>query len=392
MSEPERLLPTGQIGLYIHIPFCARHCPYCDFAVTVTRRVPSDAYCEAVATEIEARLEERWRGALRSVYVGGGTPSMLEISALERIVTAGLRYARPDAEVTIEVNPEHVNPDAAARWVAAGVTRVSLGVQSFDDTVLASLGRAHTGDQARRAVELVARSGVRHISVDLIAAVPGEPAERARSDARTAVALPGVDHVSAYDLTVEPGTPLDLRVRRGAVVLDSEDDRLRSSDALRRELVDGGLTRYEVSNYARPGGASVHNAGYWQGHEYLGVGVGAHSLAIAVDDGVALRRANTRALRTYLADPCAPPSMSESVSAASHLAENVLMQLRTTAGVDVPALVERFGPRARRLEGLFAGWAPQGLGRWDGRRFVPSHRGLELADSLAVTMLSCVVD
>ena len=331
------MTPTGRLGVYVHVPFCAAHCPYCDFTVAVVRDIPHEAYADAIAREWAVRQVERDGRALRTLYFGGGTPGLWDPSALARtIATIG---GQPE-EVTLEVNPEFCDAERLRAWRAAGVNRISLGTQSFCDTTLARLGRAHTGEEARAAVLRAHEAGFERVSVDLMFAVPGEPRGRLERDLAAVTSLP-VEHVSAYELTVEPRTAWAARVARGEL---AEYDEARAVDASRRiseALAGAGFARYEVSSFAREGGESLHNSAYWVGDEYLGLGVGAHSLRI--DGGVATRRANARSLKRYLEGRAQPPEL-ERLSPEEHARELVMVGLRTAAGVDLDALARRVAP------------------------------------------------
>ena len=268
--------------LYVHVPFCARRCSYCDFAIAVRKEVPSRTYVDAVLAEwahwrTDARTHDL--APIETLYLGGGTPSHLDPDELRRLIE-GLRGPRPEArglrELTLETNPDDVTPERAAAWVAAGIDRVSLGVQSFDPRVLEWMHRVHTSEQAREAREALKNAGVGNISLDLIYALPPELERDWSRDLDEALALEP-DHISLYGLTVEPHTPLARWVeRRESRVVDDEryaDEFLLAHD----RLTAAGFEHYEVSNYARPGRRAIHNSAYWQRRPFLGLGPSAHS-------------------------------------------------------------------------------------------------------------------
>lgn len=267
--------------VYVHVPFCARRCSYCDFAIAVRREVPSRKFVDAVLTE--------WRGwqqhpawdrspALATIYLGGGTPSHLDSQELARLI-ARLGADRPvdaDAEVTLEANPEDVSPANAAAWIAAGVNRVSLGVQSFDDAVLAWMHRTHDAAAVPAAMSTLRAAGFRNISVDLIFALPDALSRNWSRDLELALALEP-EHLSLYGLTVEAHTPLGRWTARGES-RPAPDDRyaaeyLHAHEALGR----AGLEHYEVSNAGRPGFRARHNSAYWRRSPFIGLGPSAHS-------------------------------------------------------------------------------------------------------------------
>ncbi len=268
-------------GVYVHFPWCAHHCPYCDFAVEVARAIPQERYAQAVLAELEARADDAAGLELVSVYLGGGTPSLQEPALTAALIAAVLRrFPRGGAglEVTLEANPESCSPERLALWRQAGVTRVSVGVQSFDPAVLAKLGRRHGPELAERALRNAAEA-VPAVAADLIYGARRSSVGTARADAARLASLP-VSHVSAYALTVEGDalaeeTPFARLRREGRLPLPPDDEVVAQGRALRAALRRGGLRRYEVSNFARPGFEAVHNSIYWESGWWLGLGAGA---------------------------------------------------------------------------------------------------------------------
>jgi putative oxygen-independent coproporphyrinogen III oxidase len=267
--------------LYIHVPFCARRCSYCDFSIAVRKDVPSARFAAAILAEWDRRrAEPAWTGfsQLATVYLGGGTPSRLDPGALVDLLAhlTGDRPLAADAEVTLEANPEDVTSKRATAWRAAGVNRVSLGVQSFEPAVLQWMHRTHQADQAVRAVEVLRAAGVPQLSLDLIYALPPEvPRDWAR-DLEQALAL-DPDHLSLYGLTVERHTPLGRWVTRGKAHPAPEERYADEFLSAHSRLTESGYRHYEVSNYARPGREALHNSAYWRRAPYLGLGPSAHS-------------------------------------------------------------------------------------------------------------------
>jgi oxygen-independent coproporphyrinogen-3 oxidase len=269
------------VHLYVHVPFCARRCSYCDFAIAVRREVPSRAYVDAVLTEWRGWQDDPALdgvGSLRTVYFGGGTPSKLAPGEVVRLLD-GLRALRPvdqDAEITLEANPEDVSPAAVAAWREAGVNRVSLGVQSFQPAVLAWMHRTHDLPAVHRAVATLREGGIAELSLDLIFAAPDTLARDWAADLDAAIAL-GPEHLSVYGLTVEPGTPLGRWTARAEVV-PAPDDRYAAEFLLAHErLTAAGYEHYEVSNYGRAGFRAHHNSAYWRRAPFIGLGPSAHS-------------------------------------------------------------------------------------------------------------------
>lgn len=345
--------------LYLHVPFCARRCSYCDFAIAVRREVPTDAYVRAVLLEWEQwQTQESWQGsaAVDTVYFGGGTPSRLDprgISAiLERI--ARDRQIVPGAEVTLEANPEDVTPERAAAWAAACVNRVSLGGQSFDPAVLAWMHRTHTAEQTGSAVSLLRNAGITDLSLDLIFGLPASLGRNWRADLDRALSLQP-DHLSLYGLTVEDHTPLARWAARGEVTPVDEDRyaaEFLEADAVLREA---GFEHYEVSNYARPGRRARHNSAYWRRAPFIGLGPSAHS------GWGRERRWNIREWSAYeraIEAGSSPVAGTERLDDEAVEVEELYLGLRTCEGVAADR-----APAATAAAWLSSGWAEASGGR-----------------------------
>jgi oxygen-independent coproporphyrinogen-3 oxidase len=336
--------------VYVHVPFCSRRCAYCDFSIAVRRSVPSDEYVGAVSRELDVRFADRGEWLVDTLYLGGGTPSQLGGQGVAHLLDA-LRTRltlADDAEVTLEANPEDVDADAVRAWRDAGVNRLSIGAQSFDDAVLRWMHRTHDAATTARAVEIARRGGLDNFSLDLIFALP-ESIERSwRDDVRRALDL-GPSHLSLYGLTIEPHTPLGRWRARGEI-RESPDERYEEEFLYAHTtMLDAGFEHYEVSNFGRPGARARHNSSYWSGVPYAGLGPSAHEF-----DGRA-RRWNVSAYADWgrrLADGQDPMAECEELDDDNRAAERVYLGLRTTDGLTLSdAEVERVGPW------LAAGWA-----------------------------------
>lgn len=321
--------------LYVHVPFCARRCSYCDFSIAVRREVPWRAFAQAVGRECSRREVSAQAAPLRTVYLGGGTPSRLGadgVAALLDTLRTHVEWA-DDAEVTLEANPEDVSVEAVRAWRAAGINRLSIGTQSFDDAVLRWMHRVHDADMARRAVSAAREGGIDALSLDLIFATPDGITRGWERDLQEVIAL-APPHLSLYGLTIETHTPLGRWHARGTVEEASEMRYEREFLLAHDLLAAAGYEHYEVSNYARPGHHAVHNSAYWRGVPYLGLGPSAHGF-----DG-ASRRANVEAYAAWAAalergdDPV---GAVELLSPENVLAETVYLGLRTQAGLSVSA-------------------------------------------------------
>jgi oxygen-independent coproporphyrinogen-3 oxidase len=347
------------VHLYFHVPFCARRCSYCDFAIAVRRDVPSDDYVRAVLREWEGwQGHESWAGSegVDTIYFGGGTPSLLDPPALATILEriAADRRVSPGAEVTLEANPDDVSPARAAAWASAGVNRVSLGAQSFDPGVLAWMHRTHSAGQIEQALVTLRSAGIEDVSIDLIFGLPAALARDWRADLDRALGL-GPEHLSVYGLTVEDHTPLARWTARGEVA--PVDEERYAAEFLEADAVLGasGYEHYEVSNYALPGHRARHNGAYWRRASFLGLGPSAHS------GWGRHRQWNLREWAAYqraVAAGDTPVAGAERLDDEAVELEERYLSLRTSDGL----AADRLPPDAAAAW-LASGWAVAGDGR-----------------------------
>lgn len=331
------------IGLYFHIPFCNSRCTYCDFYSTTMGEQMRSRYVAAAMAELEARREEYEQHGFATIYMGGGTPSCLDDEQIVGMLqsTKEMCTVLADAEITLEANPDDIALERVVRWRSAGVNRVSLGVQSLDDDVLKRLNRRHSAQQAIEAVQVLERSGIENVSVDLIYGLPGQTLEGFRCDLQQVLSLP-VKHLSAYSLMLEGNTPLARSVSRGEVRVADEELSGAMFRLLTHEMRCAGFEHYEISNFALPGYRSRHNSSYWKGTPYVGVGPGAHSF-----DG-AHRCFNRPELQAYLQNMGRPPCETEQLTANERANEQVMVSLRTCEGIDLNDFSQRHGEAALR--------------------------------------------
>ena len=361
--------------VYIHVPFCSRRCAYCDFSIVVRRDVPVDEYLAALDAELRTRFGNARVGEVDTIYFGGGTPSRLGGEGVARALALVAQRFAPahDAEITIEANPEDLTAGAAARWRAAGVNRLSLGSQSFDDDALRWMHRTHDSAAIGRAVDIARAAGIQNLSLDLIFALPDALHRDFSSDVERVLAL-APDHVSLYGLTVEAGTPLGRWVARGDALEQPEEGYAQDFLTARRLLETAGFEHYEVSNYARPGRRSRHNSAYWSGVPYVGLGPAAHGF-----DGET-RRWNVRAYSAWRASAITgadPVAGSELLTAENRAAESVYLGLRSDHGLEIGA-----SDRIVVDAWIEAGWASVGS---DGRLRCTAEGWLRL-DALAAAL------
>ncbi len=359
------------LGVYVHIPFCATRCDYCDFATWTDRAHLMDGYVDACVADLERRMSAEPRAAT-SVFFGGGTPSLLPAAGLTRILDAVRRV--DGAEVTVECNPDAVDPEQLEVLAAGGVNRLSFGVQSLAPHVLAALGRTHDPAGVERAVRAARDAGFEHVNLDLIYGTPGESVDDWRRSLDGVLTL-APDHVSAYALTVEPGTPLGRAVVAGGRAAPDDDDQAEKYEIADDVLRDAGFEWYEISNWARPGGECRHNLLYWARDDYLAIGAAAHGHAGG-------RRAwNLRTPERYIAAVRSGATVEaghEVLDAEARAGESVLLGIRTRTGVPMtPALA----PAAAAL-------AEDGLVEARPDRVVLTRRGRLLASDVTVRLLA----
>jgi oxygen-independent coproporphyrinogen-3 oxidase len=345
MSSPSRKQEKtddsapGRAGaLYVHVPFCLRKCSYCDFYSLPIDSPAATAYVEAVLAELSSNADSLVC-PLDSVFVGGGTPTSLGAPLLGRLLSALRRYVGPDTEFTVEANPGTVTREIADLLAQTGVNRVSLGVQSLQDNELALLGRAHKAADVAPAIQQLSQAGLANLGVDLIYGICGQTLESWRKTLRGALSLP-VGHLSCYALSIEPGTPLERRIRaRELAEMDEglqKDCYLAAIDAAR----GAGMEQYEISNFSRVGLRCRHNLTYWRNEPYLGIGPGAASFLTGV------RRKNRPNLNAYVeavATGGPPPASQERLTGRKAMAEALMLGLRLTEGVDRQLFIDSYG-------------------------------------------------
>jgi oxygen-independent coproporphyrinogen-3 oxidase len=372
------------LGAYVHVPFCTKRCGYCSFNTAPYFAAAVPRFLRALDAEIALTGAAPWASGthLRTVFLGGGTPSLLAPDELAGILDAlRARFGiAPDAEITVECNPESVTPERFAGYRAAGVSRISLGVQSLDDRVLPTLDRLHSAADARRAFEAARAAGFPHVSLDLIYGLPGQDGAGWERTVREALAW-APDHLSVYALSLDEGSVWTAAGVRGLPLEDAVAEQYRVLTALAAE---SGFEHYEVSNYARPGHRSAHNQVYWRAEEYLGLGPGACGFLGDV------RYSNARALERYCATLEAgrlPVASHEFLTPRQRLAERLFLGLRTLDGVPAAWMDERVALEPGRLPARLADWQERGLLERRGDRLRLTQAGFFLSDALFVDLL-----
>lgn len=379
-------------SVYVHVPFCAHKCPYCDFNTYAVTRIPEREYVEALCAEIARyRDDERFAGRpVSTVFFGGGTPSLFSEGSIHRILDR-INAAFPiqdKSEVTLEANPNDAESAKLAGFKAAGVNRVSFGVQSFDDQRLKMLGRDHSSAEAVRAVERAVQAGVSNVSVDIIFGVPGQTLGELESDLRRTLSLP-IQHLSTYSLTIEPGTPFFQRQARGLLALPPDGRVAAMLERIPEVVSAKGFAQYEISNYARPHFESAHNLVYWSGGDYLGIGAGAHSYCARHCDAGPLEfaeRWSTVALPQSYIDAAGSErcvSWRETLDREALEFEFFYLGMRRLVGVTQSQFHERFSAEfSERQKRILCELVEEGHVTTDGERVCLTRRGIALADSV----------
>ena len=393
--DPLTGLSASRFGVYVHFPWCLSKCPYCDFASTVAPRVPQARYAEALRRELALRSPGLDGREVHSVYLGGGTPSLWDAVHVADVLDAlaGAFQLGSAAEVTLEANPGAADAARFRDYRAAGVNRLSVGVQSFQPRTLAALGRAHGPEDARAAYRAARAAGFEDVSLDFIYGVQGQTLDEVRADAAEAAEL-GPEHLSAYALTLDAESlaeevPLARALRRGEVALPDDGVVTSMQRAVEEAWARAGLVRYEVSNYARPGRHSRHNALYWTGGEYLALGAGATGFLVE-GPGRGARYSNHRSAERWFQDAEAgrlPEAAREPLGPQELFAERVAMGLRLAAGVDLEQACARFGVDAGARQPLVRQLVAQGLAALDGGRVRLTARGLDVHSAIAARLM-----
>lgn len=365
-------------GLYLHVPFCRRACHYCDFHFSVNHRDMA-AMTRAMCRELQLTDHLR-HDMIHTVYLGGGTPSLLDPENL-KLLFGSIRKERtidPDAEVTLEANPDDFSTERLALWRSVGVNRLSIGIQSFHQHLLSWMNRAHNAEQALQCIGMAKQAGFDNLTIDIIFGVPGQTDAQLISDLGTAIGS-GVQHLSCYGLTVEQRTPLADMIKKGRQQPVNEDDSLRQFHIVMEHLSAAGYHQYEISNYALPSFESRHNSAYWTGDRYLGIGPSAHSF-----NGTK-RWWNVRSNAAYIKaiDEGRLPFEEETLRTTDQLNEAIMLGLRTREGIDLDRMDGLLIGSASELERNSAPFIAAGQIEPVGRWLRLTTKGRSVADRLA---------
>jgi oxygen-independent coproporphyrinogen-3 oxidase len=356
-------------GLYVHIPFCRRKCPYCDFYSEVACDAATREYPELLTQHLVWATEQGWSGPVDSIYFGGGTPSLLTSAAIADILQAVKQTLgrTTGAEITIEANPGTVSQQSLTGYRSAGVNRLSLGLQSCNDNHLARLGRRHDRQAGLNAFHWARSAGFDNISLDLMFSLPGQTTAELEEDLQSYLEL-GPEHLSCYGLTAEPETPFQKQLAAGTLSLPDDEFYADAFMLIHEQLTSAGYEHYEIANYARDGCTSRHNLGYWQRRPYLGIGAGAHSFQNLQWGSRWEVPADLTAYRQALLDQQEPMTCLETFDHKSALSEKLYLALRTRQGITDAELQDLFGCTLQEAfpEAVTASrqWLVNDDGRW----------------------------
>ena len=377
---------SGDVSLYVHIPFCSKKCPYCHFFVLPDQDRLKQQFLKALVIEWQMRLPQLQGKRIVSIYFGGGTPSRLKstdlVSFLEQILSSGLEIAE-DCEITIEVNPEDVTPALMSHYYNGGINRVSLGIQSLDDGQLNLLQRQHGAQKGIKAIEQVYASGIENISIDLMYDLPLQSLSNWKGTLERLQTLP-ITHLSLYNLTFEPHTGFFQRQKELSPLLPSQELSLQLLQEAILSIEELGLQRYEISAFAKPGCQSRHNVGYWTARPFLGFGPSAFSY------WEGKRWSNVAHLNRYaqgLVEMSFPVDFTEELPYPQNLSELFAVQLRLKAGVDLVLFQQSYGAFPESFTGVVSKLIEKGWMEREGDRCSLTEQGMLFYDSIAVEII-----
>ncbi len=375
------------LSLYIHLPWCVRKCPYCDFNSHESRDgIPEQDYIDALLRDLDQQLPQVWGRSIQSIFIGGGTPSLFSPDAIDSLLSAcrARLNLNPTIEITLEANPGTAEQAKFSGFREAGVNRLSIGIQSFNNAHLQQLGRIHSAKEAIKAVEMAHKAEFENINLDLMYGLPGQTVGEARGDIQCALAL-SPTHLSHYQLTIEPNTLF----HRYPPLLPNDDSIIDIETECREQLALAGYERYEISAFARHGARSVHNLNYWLYGDYLAIGAGAHGKRTDAHAQRIIRTHHVKNPRDYLAARV-PQDMiagEESPDLRTSQFEFMLNALRLIEGFDTEILTLRTGGPITNIEPILKTAEQRGLIEWELKRITPTQTGLQYLNELTELFL-----
>ena len=370
------------LSLYVHLPWCVRKCPYCDFNSHEQRTdIPEEAYIDALLRDLEQEMPDVWGRSLTSIFIGGGTPSLFSAEQIDKLLSGirALTGVAPSVEITMEANPGTFEQEKFKDFFAAGINRLSIGIQSFNDEALSALGRIHTGGEATRAVEIARNAGFENINLDLMFGLPGQTLENAKEDVAQAIAL-APEHISYYELTLEPNTMF----AKYPPMLPEADACESIQSAGMALLEEAGFKRYEISAFAQPKSQSQHNLNYWLFGDYIGIGAGAHGKISFANTGDIVRRSKVKHPARYLETATTPERIGSSgtISLEDTAIEFMMNALRLCDGFPIPHYLLQTGVGLDRWQGAIEAAQQAGLLEQSGLNIRASAQGLRFLNDL----------
>jgi oxygen-independent coproporphyrinogen III oxidase len=345
---------NNTISIYVHIPFCIKKCPYCDFNSIATADIPDDVYTNALIRELLFQMKEQpvlSRKTLETIYIGGGTPSLISPHNVKRLIRTVMRvFAESNpVETTMETNPRTITKNSLAAFMDAGINRLSIGIQSFNDKTLNALGRAHSADNSLQCYEYTRAAGFNNIGIDLMFGAPGQSIEDWEGDLKTAANL-RPEHISAYNLTLEKGTLFFELQKNSRLVLPSEEEQVLMYELAIDSSKEAGYNHYEISNFSLPGSESRHNIRYWSSMDYIGLGAGAHSYISSPDWGIRWwNESNPDAYMQQINKTGQGVAGKEKLTKNEALEEGIFLGLRRTSGINMDWFAARFNTPLKNL-------------------------------------------
>jgi len=374
------MLQLPPLSLYVHIPWCIRKCPYCDFnSHEGGDNIPEQAYVDALLKDLQNDLSRVQHRKLHSIFFGGGTPSLFSAKSIERIIKQAQTHIgfEESIEITLEANPGTAEQKKFADFKSAGVNRLSLGIQSFNHDHLNTLGRIHDGNHGRQAIDMAQKAGFDRLNVDLMHGLPNQTRTQAIADLETAINT-GVTHLSWYQLTIEPNTAFYSK----PPILPVEDQLADIQDLGQQALIDAGFAQYEISAFARNGENCRHNINYWQFGDYLGVGAGAHGKITLPDQGQIIRTAKTRQPNHFISHPETALATEKPIATDQLVLEFMMNGLRLTSGVSEDLLVSRTGLQADHIQHRIEQLQQQGLIKDQPSHYCATDLGIRFLDTI----------
>ena len=385
---------SAKTSIYVHFPFCAQRCPYCDFNVHVKKQIPQKKFIESILLEAQARsASEIWKDRkISTVFFGGGTPSLFKADLLAELITGlqNLWRFEDQPEISMEANPEEIDQAYCTELLKAGINRLSIGVQSFQEDFLKKLGRIHSAEKAKLAVSAARQAGFKNISIDLMFGLPGQGLAELDNDLKQALQV-STDHISYYNLTIERGTNFYQRQIEGKLQIADDDQSAQMMQLIISKLEAAGYGHYEISNYARDGKQCRHNLGYWRLNDYLGLGPGAHSAHHLKSKQLIVHSANISDPESYMKSPANSLAWTDNVQGMNYFFEKIMLGLRLQSYFDLtPVLNELPESTKQSFMQIIRNFEEEKFITVSGLQMRTTSKGMLILDSLLAEISECL--